>query len=124
MVTGDRAACVEGKALLGDGLTTVAVKVGLGVTSARMVPPVRARELVEAGAQQALSDLKAVPPYDPGKPCEIKVEYKWTGPAESSATAQASSSSIRARSSRARTTGGPPGRSSSSRRGRGSWHNR
>jgi D-amino peptidase len=81
MVTGDRAACVEGKALLGDGLTTVEVKVGLGVTSARMVPPVRARELVEAGAQQALSDLKAVPPYDPGKPCEIKVEYKWTGPA-------------------------------------------
>ena len=51
MVTGDRAACVEGKALLGDGLTTVEVKVGLGVTSARMIPPVRARELVEAGAQ-------------------------------------------------------------------------
>jgi D-amino peptidase len=82
MVTGDRAACVEGKALLGDALTTVEVKVGLGVQSARMVPPVRARELVEAGAQQALSDLKAVAPYDPGKPCEIKVEYKWTGPAE------------------------------------------
>jgi D-amino peptidase len=82
LVTGDRAACVEGKALLGDALETVEVKVGLGMQSARMVPPVRARELVEAGAQKALSNLEAVPPYDPGKPCEIKVEYKWTGPAE------------------------------------------
>jgi D-amino peptidase len=82
LVTGDRAACLEGRALLGDGLTTVEVKVGLGVQSARLVPPARARELVEAGAHKALSDLKAVPPYDPGKPCEIKVEYKWTGPAE------------------------------------------
>ena len=32
LVTGDGAACDEGKALLGDGLTTVAVKQGLGVT--------------------------------------------------------------------------------------------
>ena len=81
MVTGDQAACAEGKELLGDGLTTVEVKQGTGVTSARMIPPPRARALVEAGARQALSDPKAVAPYDPGKPCEIKVEYKWTEPA-------------------------------------------
>jgi D-amino peptidase len=81
LVTGDQAACAEGKELLGDGLTTVQVKQGTGVTSARMIPPPRARELVEAGAKQALSDPKAVAPYDPGKPCEIKVEYKWTEPA-------------------------------------------
>ena len=81
MVTGDQAACAEGKELLGDGLTTVEVKQGTGVTSSRMIPPPRARELVEAGAKQALSDPKAVAPYDPGKPCEIKVEYKWTEPA-------------------------------------------
>ena len=31
LVTGDQASCDEGKALLGDGLTTVAVKQGLGV---------------------------------------------------------------------------------------------
>jgi D-amino peptidase len=81
LVTGDQAACAEGKELLGDGLTTVQVKQGTGVTSARLIPPPRARDLVEAGAKQALSDLKAVSPYDPGKPCEIKVEYKWTEPA-------------------------------------------
>jgi D-amino peptidase len=81
LVTGDQEACAEGKELLGDGLTTVQVKLGTGVTSARMIPPPRARELVEAGAKEALSDPKAVAPYDPGKPCEIKVEYKWTEPA-------------------------------------------
>jgi D-amino peptidase len=81
LVTGDQAACAEGKELLGDGLTTVQVKQGTGVTSARLIPPPRARELVEAGAKRALGDAKAVAPYDPGKPCEIKVEYKWTEPA-------------------------------------------
>ena len=35
LVTGDRATCEEGKALLGDGLTTVAVKEGIGRYSAR-----------------------------------------------------------------------------------------
>jgi D-amino peptidase len=76
LVTGDEAACKEGKELLGDALTTVSVKKGLGAKSARLLPPARARELVEAGAKDALSNLKAVEPYDPGKPCEIKVEFK------------------------------------------------
>lgn len=80
LVTGDRAAGREAKELLGDGLTTVEVKEGLGVKSARLVPPPRARELVEDGAKQALADLKAVAPYEPGHPCEIKVEYKNTAP--------------------------------------------
>ena len=38
----------------------------------------RARELSRQGAKQALSDLTAVAPYDPGRPSEIKVEYKDT----------------------------------------------
>src|SRR6187397_3562021 len=58
LVTGDEASCREGRDLLGDGLTTVAVKKGIGQTSARMLVPARARELIEAGAKQALSDLK------------------------------------------------------------------
>src|ERR1700730_17730781 len=78
LVTGDDASCREGTALLGDGLTTVVVKRGLGQTSARMIPPLRARQLIEDGASEALSDLKAVQPYDPGKPSEIRVEYKTT----------------------------------------------
>jgi D-amino peptidase len=75
LVTGDRAVCREGRELLGEGLTTVEVKEGLGRFSARNVPAVRARELIEDGAKRALQDLKAVPPYDPGRPCEIEVEF-------------------------------------------------
>jgi D-amino peptidase len=82
LVTGDQAACREGRALLGEALTTVAVKQGLGEQSARNVAPLRARELIEAGARSALADLKAVPPYDPGRPCEILVEFKSTGATE------------------------------------------
>jgi D-amino peptidase len=75
LVTGDRAVCREGRELIGDGLTTVEVKVGLGRFAARNLPAVRARELIEAGAKESLKDLKAVKPYDPGKPCEIEVEF-------------------------------------------------
>src|SRR6266568_2520807 len=78
LVTGDEAVCREATELLGSGLTAVSVKQGLGLRSARMLVPSRARELIEEGAKQALADLKSVAPYDPGKPCEIKVEYKST----------------------------------------------
>jgi D-amino peptidase len=75
LVTGDRAVCREATALLGDGLTTVEVKVGLGRFSARSVTAVRARELIEDAARRALKDLSAVQPYDPGRPCEIQVDF-------------------------------------------------
>src|ERR671931_914998 len=75
LVTGDEASCREGRALLGDGLTTVAVKKGLGRFSARQHPAPKARELIDAGAKAALGDLKAVAPYDPGSPCEVTVDF-------------------------------------------------
>jgi D-amino peptidase len=75
LVTGDRAVCSEARELLGDGVTTVEVKEGLGAMSARMKTPAKARELIEAGAQQALADLSAVKPWDPGRPCEIEIEF-------------------------------------------------
>ena len=78
LVTGDEATCAEGRALLGDGLTTVAVKRGTGRYSARNVAPQRARQLIEERAQKALADLSAVAPYDPGSPCTVEVEYKVT----------------------------------------------
>jgi len=78
MVTGDTASCEEAKALLGDGLATVAVKDGIGRFGARNLAPKRARERIEEGARQALSDLAAVPAYDPGRPCEIRVVFHHT----------------------------------------------
>jgi D-amino peptidase len=75
LVTGDRAVCREATALLGDGVTTVEVKIGLGRFSARNLSAQRARVLIEAGATRALRDLKAVAPYDPGRPCEIEIDF-------------------------------------------------
>jgi D-amino peptidase len=75
LVTGDAAVCREATELLGDGLVTVAVKQGLGRFSARNIPPVRARAMIEDGARTALAALGAVAPYDPGRPCEIEVEF-------------------------------------------------
>jgi D-amino peptidase len=75
LVTGDEAVCREATELLGSGLTTAAVKKGLGRFSARNVAPLRARQMIEDGARRALQDLRAVPPYDPGKPCEIRIEF-------------------------------------------------
>ncbi|HEY3766156.1 MAG TPA: M55 family metallopeptidase [Gaiellales bacterium] len=74
LVTGDQAACREGTDLLGAGLATVQVKTALGRFSARHKTPAIARRLIEAGARTALADLKAVAPYDPGHPCEVRVE--------------------------------------------------
>ena len=78
LVTGDDASCREATALLGDGVVTVPVKYGIGTRGARMIPPVRARELIEGGAARALADLSSLKPYDPGKPSEIMVEFKNT----------------------------------------------
>src|ERR671928_1126125 len=75
LVTGDRAVCREARVLLGEGLTTVEVKRGLGRYSARQLPAQRARVLVEEGAKRALGDLSAVRPYDPGRPCEVEIEF-------------------------------------------------
>jgi D-amino peptidase len=75
LVTGDGASCREATELLGDGLTTVAVKWGIGRNSARNVAPLRAREMIEEGARNALKTLDAVQPYDPGRPVEIEVQF-------------------------------------------------
>ena len=75
LVTGDGAACREAGELLGPELETVAVKQGLGRFSARHVPPVRARAMIEEGTKRALGKRDRIPPYDPGKPCEIEVEF-------------------------------------------------
>ena len=43
-----------------------------------MIAPARVRGLIEDGAKRALSDLSAVAPFDPGRPSEIRVEFKRT----------------------------------------------
>lgn len=74
LVTGDAAVCREAKALLGDNLTTVAVKQGLSRFSARQIPPSRARQLIQNASENALGDLDVVKPYIPTAPTTITIE--------------------------------------------------
>lgn len=74
LVTGDEATCRESKELLGEGLTTVAVKRGLTRYSARQIPPIRARQMIEESARQALRNQKAVKPYVPARPTTITID--------------------------------------------------
>src|SRR5947208_13803288 len=74
LVTGDSATCREATALLGPELTTVAVKEGLSRFSARQIPPLRAREVIEAGAREALGRRRDVGPYQPSRPTTITID--------------------------------------------------
>ena len=82
LVTGDEAACTEAQELLGPGLTTVAVKKGIGFRAARNLTPTVARELIEEGARESLRDLSHAKPYDPGRPAEIEVDLMHTSEVE------------------------------------------
>jgi D-amino peptidase len=74
LVTGDTAVIRECREILGDGFTGVAVKKGLTRFSARQIPPVRARQMIEDGAREALKNLSRVKPYVPARPTRITVE--------------------------------------------------
>lgn len=74
LVTGDTAVIRECREFLGDGFTGVAVKKGLTRFSARQIPPVRARQMIEEGAKNALLNLNRVKPYTFEGPVTITVE--------------------------------------------------
>jgi D-amino peptidase len=74
LVTGDAATCRESSDLLGPELVTVPVKRGLSRYSARQVPPVRARQLIEEGARRALETRPRVAPYVPARPTTIRID--------------------------------------------------
>ena len=76
LVTGDEAVIREVRETLGDGFTGVAVKRGLSRYSARQIPPVRARQMIEAGAKSALENLRRLKPYVPAKPTTITIEVE------------------------------------------------
>jgi D-amino peptidase len=74
VITGDDATCREGRELLGDKLAAVAVKRGLSRYSARNVPPVRARQMIEDGVRRALLGRDWPAPYVPARPTTIRVD--------------------------------------------------
>ena len=75
LVTGDEAVCREVTGLLGDGLTTVAVKQWIyALLGASDYAAGGARNMIEDGAYQALQNLAAVEPYVPSSPVTITIE--------------------------------------------------
>jgi D-amino peptidase len=72
--SGDEAVCRECTALVGKGLHTVAVKKGLTRYSARNIPPVRARKMIEDGVYKALTTPIKVKPYVPRRPTTITID--------------------------------------------------
>lgn len=74
LVTGDDKACEEARALLGGNVYTMAVKRGLSRFSARHIPPVRARRLIEEKAREAIENAGNIAPYIPPRPTTIRME--------------------------------------------------
>jgi D-amino peptidase len=62
--------------MLGDDTVYVAVKKGLSRYSARQKPPVRARQMIEDGAREALSRMKKGHVYVPARPTAITIEVE------------------------------------------------
>jgi D-amino peptidase len=74
LVTGDEATCREARELIGPDLPIVAVKRGLSRYSARQVPPVRARQMIEEGAKLAVRQGARTAPYVPARPTRITID--------------------------------------------------
>jgi len=74
LVTGDDALAEEVAEWL-PWAERVVVKSAVGGSSAASLHPAAAEELIEAGAKAALADLSVVKPYDPGRPCELAIEF-------------------------------------------------
>jgi D-amino peptidase len=73
VITGDDATCREGRDLVGEKLTAVVVKRGLSRYSARNIPPVRARQMIQDGVASALKARNWPNPYVPQKPTTITI---------------------------------------------------
>ncbi len=73
-VTGDDLTIRQAQELLGEKVVGVAVKRGLSTTSAISVQPTKAREMIRAGAAEAVKRAGQIQPYNPGWPCRVDIE--------------------------------------------------
>jgi len=74
LLTGDSAACNEGRELL-DDIETVAVKEGVSRYAAKSKPPEEAHRLIQEGARRALSRVKTVRPFTFKPPVTAEVTF-------------------------------------------------
>ena len=74
LVTGDRAACEEAQALLGM-VQTVVVKEGVSRSAARCVPVMKARQMIEEAASEAVKRASSFKPFVFNGPVVIQVVF-------------------------------------------------
>jgi len=74
LVAGDRAACEEARALLGN-VETVAVKEGVSRSAARCVPVSRARAQIEEAAGRAVRRVSELQPFTFAGPVTVEVVF-------------------------------------------------
>jgi D-amino peptidase len=74
LVAGDRAACEEARSLLGK-VRTVAVKEGVSCSAARCVPVVKAREMIDEAAAEAVKYASDFKPFVIPGPVTVQVVF-------------------------------------------------
>jgi D-amino peptidase len=77
LVTGDQSVCAEARSLLGD-LETAVVKQASGRYAAECLPPSVSQHLITEAAARAAQRVaagEALPPYRPGLPVTLRVEF-------------------------------------------------
>ncbi|HIE28869.1 TPA: peptidase M55 [Candidatus Poribacteria bacterium] len=74
MVSGDDTVCREAKELLGE-IETVVVKEGVSRSAAVCIPPSRAYEMIQQGAERALKKVESVPPFVIKPPIHVEVTF-------------------------------------------------
>ncbi len=77
LITGDRA-CIEQTAAVMPWITGVVVKDSIGRFSTNSLSPPRARELIRAGAKEAIGRVAAAKPFTFEPPIALELDFVWT----------------------------------------------
>lgn len=75
MLSGDEETCAQAKAILGDGLVTVAVKSAVGRTAARLLPRAEALKLLKQGAKEAFFKRGQIPVFRLSAPFAFELDF-------------------------------------------------
>lgn len=82
LLTGDGETCAQAKAILGQGIETVAVKEAIGRSAARMLPRETALNRLFEGAARALKALPQAKAFVLSPPLRFELEFHNSGQAE------------------------------------------
>jgi D-amino peptidase len=74
LVTGDSTVCAQAREHLGD-VETVAVKEAITRYAAKSLHPVKARELIKAGAMRAVKRAGSIKPFQPEPPFDLEIDF-------------------------------------------------